>query len=391
MTKFEKIFSTLWLLLALTACAKEEPESIAPIENPMLFSIKEIIQTKVSYDDQTNGGLSAEFDHGDQIGLYAYYNNYYDYYDEYGNFAESVIFANNGAHVNSSGSITYNPIQSWTFSSVYGTSPFTLDCVAYYPFKAGYNDNYAHMTSSLKGAATINYDYAYQESVTDEKTDVTTTTIKVHDKIDFMTAHTKLSGVTEVGGDGDEWTAAEFREKMLALPSIKLSFMRQLATLNFKVSKPDNYANKIEVTKVEVTFDAPTKYAKLVSDNSGTDPWSTMASEWDNGATPYPLTASRECSKELKETGWDDVPTAGAVHPAENLLDCSNDDDEDNNKLFYFPPKTKIWKVVFTINETDATTNAKVEKTFTWHAHVAEIKANTHYSLTLELDPNRAN
>ncbi len=344
MIKFNKIFTTIGLSLAIASCAKEE---ISTSQNDaMQFWIKEITQSRVAYDDQENGGISATFEAGDDIGLYAFYNNFYYFYDQYNNFAESIIFANQGLRVDTQGAATYSPLRSWTFSTIYGTAPHTIDCIAYYPFKEGYNPNYVVMNHDSNGAATLAYQYVDGDTV--------------NSNIDFMTAHTRYD---------DSATPEKFRSDMLGLGSIPFIFTRRTASLNLRVSKPEGYATDVIVTGVTLYFDAYTKFTHTVNGES--------AVQWEGMTTGYALQASAACEKSLAETSWNPSPESGAMQPAENLL--------SEKERFFLPPDTNIHKVLFTI------TVNEVEKSYTWHPHIAPIKANSHYTLNLELDPNRAN
>lgn len=351
-------------LLALASCSEdniETSESVETVENPMLFGIEQIAQTKVSYGDQDNAGLSAKFDVGDNLGVYAFYNNFYYYYNDYGVFAESVIFANEGMWVTeSSGAYyaSYEPLRSWTFSTLYGTAPHTLDVVAYYPLVSGsgYNPHHLNVVET-NGAATLEY-YYYSYDGADDSDGYT-----VNSNVDFMTAHTRY--------DQYEDQPEQFRAAMLSLTSIPLEFTRQLASLNFQVTKPDGYESEIKVTALTVTFDAPTKFTQTIS--------SSPKIAWDDMTENYSLTASTTCEATLAQTVYNYTP--GEHEEDIAVVDDLLEDDE----LLFFPPETEIWKIVFTI------TDGGVEKEYTWHAHVAEIVANTHYTLSLELDPSRAN
>ncbi len=359
MIRLCKIYIILCLLLACSSCAREElqsyvEEDVEVVENPMLFGVEQIAQTKVTYD-----GVTASFEVGDEIGIYAFYNNFYYYYNDYGVFAESVLFANHGAHIGDSSNAIYEPLRSWTFSTVYGTAPHTLDCVAYYPLKEGYNPDHVIMNYDDTDAVTLQYCYYYDYETEDE--DASTTGQIVRDTVDFMTAHTRYD---EYQGDPET-----FRTEMLGLTSIPLEFTRQTASLNFQVTKPDDHTNTIIVTGLTIYFDACTKFTQSIS-GSDTISWSDMTEN-------HYLEATRTCSKALVTTNWDAIPEEGSSNTVANLLD-------DDNMLF-FPPKTEIWKVVFTITDNGE------EKEYTWHPHVAEIVANTHYTLSLELDPDRAN
>lgn len=330
------------LLSALTSCTKSN--NFSHQEQSMLFGVESITQTRVDYTDHDNGGVAAQFEEGDQIGLYGFYNNFYYYYSEYLNFAESVIFANQGLIVNSQGSAAYSPIRSWTFSTIYGTAPHTLDCIAYYPFREGHNPTYVNLTHDENGAATLEYHYVDGSDI--------------NSNIDFMTAHTRY--------DRHE-TPEDFRKEMLALKSIPLTFTRRTASLNFKVTKPKGYAREIVVTGVTLHFDSYSKFHQKV--DGGSAIW------WSGMTNGYSRLTSTNCEKSLKETTWDGIPEAGAQHKVENLL--------SSDQRFFLPPDSTIGKIVFSITDNGE------PKTFTWHPHVATIEANATYTLNLELDPNR--
>lgn len=365
MAKFDKYSKWLaaWIPFALshcfvpTSCTKDETiEDPNSQESVMLFGVENIAQTKVSYDDQPNGGLSAKFDAGDNIGVYAFYNNFYYYYNDYGTFAESVIFANQGMTLNDDLDATYSPLRTWTFSTLYGTAPHTLDVMSYYPLVEGYNPGCINMYSDSTGAATFEYYYySYVE----------TNGVKVYtlnsDK-DFMTAQTRYSGYSD---------SSTFRTAMLALEKIPLSFTRRLASMNFQVTKPDDYTTDIVVTGLTVYFKAPTKFTETVGANPSRS-WG-----WEEEYEDTIFEASTTCKEILEETSWDDTPEEGATNEVDNLL--------EDEELLFFPPGTEIQKIVFTLTDGGEAT------TYTWHAHVAEIVANTHYTLNLELDPARAN
>lgn len=348
------LYSILILLCGLSSCAKQETEGLDSSQNAMLFGIEEITQTRLSYSDQDNGGLAAKFDAYENIGLFAYYNNFYHYYNEYASFAESVLFSNQGLIIDANYNATYSPLKSWTFSTLYGTAPHTLDAVAYYPFEEDYNPGYINLFRDSENNTLLEYYYVgylgsevAQDSV-----------VQCHR--DFMTAHTRY----DYSG-----TPSDFRDAMLELTSIPLTFTRQLASLNLQVTKPDDYPTEIIVTGISVYFDAYRKFTQSI-DSKSTVTWSNMTSN-------YSLTATATCNTELEETGWDSTPDQDAYNTVENLL-------EDDNMLF-FPPETQINKVVFTLTDDGA------ETTYTWHPHIATIEANTHYTLSLELDPARAN
>ncbi len=334
-------------ILAMSSCAKSAEDSTPEQEQQgtILFSIEGVAQTKVDYN-----GIEADFEENDEIGLYAFYNNFYYYYLDYETFAESVIFANNGLTIDSSNNATYSPLKSWTFSTIYGTAPHTLDVVAYYPFLADYNTDFAYMIYDDTGAASLIFSYLDSDD-------------KVNN-VDFMIANERY----DYSADKDN-----FRAAMLALEYIPLTFTRQMASMNFKVTKPEGDTSTIVVTGVEVIFDASTKMSQLISTTEPKAVWSN-----DQSDMGYSLSNSTTCEYTLAETEYDYTPEDD-VTPAEvsDLL------AEDN--LLYFPPGTSIQKILFTIKVDGS------ETTYTWHAHVAEIVANTHYTLNLELDPDRAN
>lgn len=365
----------LCALLLLGSCAKEEVEISDSTEHAMLFSIEEIAMTKVEYGEQTNGGISATFEVGDQVGVYAFYNNFYYYYNQYEDFAESVILANHGMKVEKNDSeltLVYTPVVSWTFSTLYGTAPHTLDCVAYYPFEDGYNTDYAMMVHDSSGAATLEYYYAYTETNTDTDTEIVTETVKTRANIDFMTAcyrNDEYAATTDKEDDPDG-----FREAMLSLESIPLSFTRQLASLNLQVTKPDGYGDKIVVNGITVYFDACTKFVQTIGYSDKI--------EWSEMTTGYSLTATTTCSAILAETGWDDVPEEDASN--EGVANLLKDED-----MLFFPPGSDILKIVFSITVGEG--DSAYDTEYTWHPHIAPIVANTHYTLSLELDPERAN
>ncbi len=342
--KLRKVMATplLCLSLLLTACTQTTDPEQEPTQDAILFGVEGVAQTKVDYD-----GQSADFTAGDQIGVYAFYNNFYYYYTQYSSFAESVIFANQGLIVDESKNANYSPLVSWTFSTLYGTAPHTLDVVAYYPFKEGYNEDYALLVHDDSGAATLKYYYVNSSGV-------------VNSGVDFMTAQTRYD---------DSDAPEDFRSDMLALERIPLSFTRQLASLNLKVTKPYGYSDKIVVNGVTVTFDAYKEFSQTV----GASPQST----WSEMTENYALTGSTECNVTLSETVYEDAPDESTTSTATYLL-------EDDN-MFFFPPETNILKVDFDI------TVGTEKTTYTWHPHIATIQANTHYTLNLELDPARAN
>ncbi|MFI3267426.1 MAG: hypothetical protein R3Y51_01790 [Rikenellaceae bacterium] len=327
--------------LVSSSCTKSLSDT-ASDESVMLFGV-ESTQTKVNYD-----GVEADFEKGDELGLYAFYNNFYYYYNEYASFAESVIFANHGLTIDESKNATYSPLRTWTFSTLYGTAPHTLDVVAYYPFKTGYNEDYVVMVyDEDDGAATLEYYYVNDDG------DI--------NNVDYMTACTRYDYSAKTD---------EFREAMLGLEYIPLSFTRQTASLNFKITKPEDYETEIIVKGVEVTFDAYKKMTQTIGASS-TVTWSDMTEN-------YSLTTSTTCSATLAETVYD-------YTPSEDVTPTVVDDLLSDEQLLFFPPGTEIWKIVFTL------TDDGEEKEYTWHAHVDEIFANTHYTLNLELDPSRAN
>lgn len=366
MIKYDKIVSIFCLLLALNSCQKEQIEDVV-IDKEILFGVEEIAQTKLAYGDQTNGGLSAKFSADDKIGVYAYYNNFYYYYTEYESFAESVVFSNQGMWItnNADGTqgLSYSPLRSWTFSTLYGTAPYKIDCIAFYPYNDSggtsyYNPKYINMVNDESGKATLEYYYyGYMGNDADA-------TYVVNSNIDFMTAHTLYQ----------EEDATDFRSAMLGLDYIPLVFTRQTASLNLQVTKPDDYPTEIIVTGISVYFDAYTKFTQTLSSSGG-----TISDEirWEDMTTDYSLTASTTCNATLAETGWNAVPDEDSSNEVEDLLE----DDE----ILFFPPDTEIFKIVFTL------TDDGEAKTYTWHPHIATIVANTHYTLSLELDPARAN
>ncbi len=346
MVKLNKIASLLCILFTLTSCVKEDVETNVPVEDSMLFGVKGIAQTRIDYSGESDNRVTAMFEKGDNIGLYAFYNNFYYYFSEYMSFAESVIFTNQGLTVDGNNNATYSPVRSWTFSTIYGTAPHTLDCVAYYPFREGYNTTYVHVTNDNNGKATLEYLYAYEGVV--------------NANVDFMTAYTRYD---------DSLTPDRFRDDMLALQSIPLSFTRRCASLNLKVTKPKGYTTDIIVTEVTVYFDAFTKFTQTIGSDS--------VISWVDMTSDYALEASAFCNVNLIENTWNNTPGQGATNKADNLLEYDN--------MLHFPPETQINKIVFVL------TDDGVSKNYTWHPHLAPIEANTNYTLNLELDPQRAN
>ncbi len=372
MIRFNKIYPLLSILLVLTSCEREDIESVDTVEYPMLFGVEQITQTKVSYEDQysdedtaTFEGVAARFDVGDNVGLYAFYNNYYYWYNDYGCFAESVIFANHGMVVGEDNMLDYSPIRSWTFSTLYGTAPHTIDVMAYYPLVDGYYPEQIAMINDETGAATFEYYYFYNKTstTTDDQGETTTTSRVVNSDVDFMTAHTRY--------DEYEDRATDFREAMLEKATIPLEFTRQLASLNLQVTKPDGYATDIIVTGLTFYFDAYEKFTQTIS--------SSDVVKWDGMTEGYSLTATvSDLEVTLNQTGWSDIPSDGATNEGvANLLTAK--------QMPFFPPDAEIWKVIFTI------TDGGEAKTYTWHPHITTIEANRHYTLSLELDPARAN
>lgn len=359
MIKFDKIYLALLTLTAISGCTNSSDIEDEPLQDAMLFGVEEIAQTKVAYSQGSDDKITATFEEGDQIGLYAFYNNFYYYYPEYSSFAESVIFANQELTVQADRkSTTYTPVRSWTFSTLYGTAPHTLDAIAYYPFKADYNADYVYIEHTYPdaeagtsgGKATLIYYYATQDSESNYTANV---------DVDFMTAHTRYD---------DSETPDNFRSDMLSLAAIPLSFTRQTASLNLQVTKPDDYGTDLTVTSITVYYDAYTKFTQSV-DVTSEVAWSDMTSD-------YALQVSKTgLSVELAETDWDSTPTEDSYNAVSNLL-------ADDN-LLHFPPDTQINKIVFTLKETS--------DTYTWHPHIATFVANTHYTLNLELDPARNN
>lgn len=368
MIKFDKYsrYSRFWkgavlsLVFMLCSCTKDEAESQGVVDGVILFGVEDIASTKVLYGDQDNGGLSASFEDGEYIGLYAFYNNFYYYYMSYLSFAESVLFTNQGLKIelsDASCDATYSPLKSWTFSTLYGTAPHTLDCIAYYPFQESYNPKYVNMVHDDGGAATL--EYYYVGYLGSEEADNV-----VNANIDFMTAHSRYA-YSSSDTEG-------FRSDMLSRDKLILAFTRQMASLNLQVTKPEGYTAEIVVKGLTVYFDAYTKFTQTVNTSSSVT-WSEMTEN-------YALEASVTCGDSgvsLSETSWNSTPSEDFVYVVPNLL-------EDDNMLF-FPPATEINKIVFSI------TDGGVATTYTWHPHVAPIEANTLYTLNLELDPSRAN
>lgn len=379
--KFNKILLTFCFFAAASSCTKQDNNSTAPQADAIRFGIEEIAETRLAYDEQDDSRLSARFTDGNKIGLYAFFNNFYYFYPEYSNFAESVIFANQDLTVRYTDQgeqyTEYSPIKSWTFSTIYGTAPHTLDVVAYYPQKMGYNPDYVVINHSYSdkdgkggGAATLKYFYVSKK--TDPTTNATTT--KVNFDIDFMTAHTRYD---------DSKTPLNFRNDMLSLSHIPLRFTRQTASLNLKVTKPDYYEDSITVKSVTAHFKAYQEFDlkgyinKDVQFDETTKPFAYSQGTWSNMSEDYLTASIGDLNVKLEKTNWTGNPQEGAERDVENLLPLE--------KMFHFPTDTDILKVVFTILDgTD-------EKTYVWHPHIAPIVANTHYTLHLELDPKRAN
>ncbi|MFR9650631.1 MAG: hypothetical protein SNG35_01220 [Rikenellaceae bacterium] len=360
MNRYAKwIIPVLWLC----SCSVDETTGYdaADDEHYMIFGVERVAQSRLDYD-----GQSATFEAGENIGLYAFYNNYYFYYNDYDVFAESVIFANQGLAVYD-GYATSDPQLSWTFSTLYGTAPHTIDIVSYYPFKEYYNPDYVilidYVDDDSIGPTLEFYYYNYDD---DEQTYTTNSTV------DFMTAYTRYSYYDE---DEDDYGAATFRTEMLARESIPLTFTRQLASLNLQVTKPDGYETEIKVDSITVHFDAYQKYTL----NTGNSDDPVAGWESDTMTSNYALTATTTLAepKSLTETSWDSDPGEGVTYVVEDLLE----DDE----LLFFPPDTDIFKIIFYI------TDDGEAKTYTWHPHITTIEANTRYTLSLELDPARAN
>ncbi len=126
---------------------------------------------------------------------------------------------------------------------------------------------------------------------------------------------------------------------MLELESIPFTFTRQMASMNFQITKPDDYENEIVVTAVTVNFDAPTMFHYTV--NTGKGVWNA-----ESMTTGYELYASTICSKNegLAITNWGEtIPEEGVVENVEHdaISDLLTDDE-----LLLFPPGSDIWKVV---------------------------------------------
>ncbi len=359
------------LLMVHTSCSVGEEVSPAAVEPAIGFGIGDIAQTKVEYTEgESDARLSAEFEPEELIGIYAFYNNFFYYYTEYAGYAESVIFHNQWLKIDKVDvtKAAYEPQLSWTFSTLYGDSPHTLDCVAYYPYAANYNPRYANLVHSYStedsngGAATLEYYYVgYMGGVSDNATEV------VNANVDFMTAHVRYDSYT------DSADAAGFRDYIISNPTIALSFTRQLASLDLQVTKPLTHNEKIFVNELQVIFDAPAKFEQKIDETKAVA-WSDVRRE---------LSYTVDCNdKELIKNTWDDTPVDDvAKQDVENLLGVDN--------MLFFPPDTYIRKLVFTITigEGDAATQQR----YVWHPHVATFVRNKHYTLTLELDPERDN
>lgn len=399
MIRLNNILITLSVLLAISSCTKQE-KVVEYTPNPMLFGIENIAQTKISYAAEDvilldkNGNpvldkdgnkifqerVTAEFEEWEQVGVYAFYNNFYYWYDEYQNFAESIIFPNIGMNVRygTSGKyLEYSPLKSWTFSTIYGDSPHTLDAVAYYPLVVGYHPEQLQMLNTTpSNPATLEYFYAYKETSTGK--------IIVNSHIDFMTAHTRY--------DNNEKDPIAFRKQMLALEYIPLSFTRQTAVLNIQVTKPAKNRDKIEINGLTVEFDAPLKFTQKIAPYSSTPnenaAWdiTTMASQTEGFGEWLTATTTFSTPKVLKPTGFDDNPDDNYQYVVEKLFDYTTDKEQ----LLYFPTGTDINKITFDITVTGEDNVVKTDQTeFVWHPHIAPIKANRLLTLTLELDPSR--
>ncbi len=343
----------LFTALLLSSCAKESLNDNNPApKNPMLFGVEKIAQTKVAYTEETDGKISAAFEPKvDEIGLYAFYNNFYVWYDEYQNFAESVIFSNQGMEVDDNGYLTYSPLKSWTFSTIYGTAPHTVDVEAYYPFKANYNDDMNLAGDEKTGASTLIYKF---KSASEVKCDV-----------DFMTSHRRI--------DEYEDKPIEFREAMLALRTIELQFTRRTAAMNIKVSKPSDFDEKIVVNSIAVEFNAPTLYTQTISNV-----------DVINWTLPEDMTFSKTLTTavELEKTNWNGMPSTDMTNSTKDLFAPKD--------MLHFPPGTVINKITFGYTVTSAS-NVETSSTYNWHPHTAPTLANTSFTLNIELNPIRNN
>ncbi len=342
MMKFNKLGMLCLLSVApLISCEREEDKIGDRTEGVMMFGIDKIVQPRIDYGDQSNGGISATFESDDRLGLYAFYNNFFYFYPEYNEFAESVVFVNQELVLDDAGNASYSPLRTWTFSTIYGIAPYMIDCFAYHP----YNTHSVNIFNNNHDIPVFEYTYANGSST--------------NSNIDFMTAHTRHKSDS----------AEEFRATMLATDRIAFEFTRRTASFNFRVSKPANHKENIVVKKVEFHFDAYTKFLQQIDENS--------RCSWENMTTGYSLRASTTCNVSIEPTNPDITPDDGVDSGVKELL--------ENDNLIFLPPDSKVLKIVFSIEEDN------VPKTYTWHAHIEPIVANKHFSLNLELDPDRAN
>lgn len=299
---------------------------------------------------------SNEFEFDDRLGVYMFFNHFYYYYTEYNNFAESVIFSNQELIVQSSSSVSYSPLKTWTFSTVYGTAPHNLDIVAYYPYAVSDRVSFSNSTEDNGIDDTNNALFMFEYDATN-----------ISNHCDFMIAENTYNYSDDLTPDGSD-DAEIFRNYILEQPYLTLTFKRKLASLNLKVSKEESITSDITVTGITVYFKADTLFC-----------YNTLAdSEAWYGKPSENKTVSVSCKQVLTATiDPTDPDNSGVEFDVDYLL-------SDN---LYFPPNTEIEMVEFNI-EGDG---ADGKSTYEWHPHMATIVENTHYTLNLELDPNRKN
>lgn len=332
------------------------------------FGLSAEVSTRVTVSDteNTEGKYDVTFDKGDKIGVYLYYNNFFNYYSEYNSYAESVIFANEELTVGSDvATATYSPIKSWTFSTLYGTAPYRYDAIAYYP----YTDD-SDIASKWSAPESHTFVYTYNPSDFEKH-------------CDFMIGSATYSDAAS--------NAENFRTYVLTNSNISLNFTRQMASMNFCITKADHLETSvIEVKGFAVYFSA---YNQFVYDQAKAD------GEWcSSGDAPSVMGSyTVVVGSESLDSSVATLATTSANSTNNDTAGDTTTDPEDlvgagvkvSDELIsshlYLPPQSYVSKIVFDITVDGA------DDTYTWHPHVAEIVANTHYTLNMELDPERSN
>lgn len=311
------------------------------------------VETRVTDTEQSDGSYTSKFDDNDEISVYSFYNYYYE------PDGESVVFDNEKVTVADDDTtaeyqeLTYGePLRAWTFSTIYGTAPHTVQNFAFYP----YSTEISLSTTNGSDAATFTLAYDPKEPC------------------DLMVAKTTLSKSTP--SDFRDFILGEGEYISDGAQTIKFQFERLLGAITFRITKVARVTEKIEINNIEVFYNTNGKEILTIDTHSMNDT--------DDGTNSYSWTDSDS----ITDSSSVKVPVRGENCTINKTPTEIRDEVKTitEKPQFFFTPGTTISKVVFTY-----TLGSTAGETHTWHPHINPIEANENISLQFELDPGRNN